>query len=124
MTAPALLDALAARGVVARVEAGDLKLRPARSLDAEMLAAVRANKADLMTLLTAPQAPGAPPSGLVHISVAIGEWYDGILCGDAYDPRQATAAAWRDFRRGDIDEAQRDFRLKYAESEVSHVATN
>ncbi len=58
MTAPALLDALAARGVVARgvvarAEGGQLKLSPARSLDAALLAEVRAHKAGLLALLMA-----------------------------------------------------------------------
>ncbi len=53
MSATALLNTLTSRGIVARVENGDLKLRPAHSLDVEMLAAVRAAKAELLTLLTA-----------------------------------------------------------------------
>jgi hypothetical protein len=40
--------------------------------------------------------------------------------GGAYDPGQATAAARREFRRGEITSAQRDFRLGYADGEVSH----
>jgi hypothetical protein len=83
MTAPALLDVLAARGVVARVDGGELKLKPARSLDAALLAEVRANKADLLTLLTA---SAAQPSGLVHVSVALREWMEAVYPREVYAP--------------------------------------
>lgn len=51
MTAPALLREIEACGVVARVESGVLKLRPASALDARVLAEAVARKPALIELL-------------------------------------------------------------------------
>jgi hypothetical protein len=104
MTAPALLDALAARGVVARVEDGDLKLRPACSLDAALLAEIRAAKAELLALLQAPGAPVTPchvddPMPLQDLKPSCSERTlyappsRSILCSAAYDPDAARTHA-------------------------------
>ena len=51
MSTAMLLHTLATRGVVVRIDGGDLKLSPARSLDAVILADVRHHKAELLSLL-------------------------------------------------------------------------
>ncbi len=54
MSAISLLQTLNARGVEARVEDGQLKLRPAHLLDTALLQEVRVAKAELLELLSPP----------------------------------------------------------------------
>jgi hypothetical protein len=110
MTAPVLLKELAARGVVAHADGDELVLRPARSLDAEMLAEVRAHKADLMALLTAPQAPVAPEP--------VPPPSHGILCRDVYTPSLAYDEADRLYARGEVTAEGRDALRDYADGKV------
>jgi hypothetical protein len=53
LTALELLHEIEARGVSLRLQLGELKLRPAASLDARVLAEVRAAKPELVELLRA-----------------------------------------------------------------------
>jgi hypothetical protein len=70
-----------------------------------------------------PQAPVAPASGaasgLVHISVAIREWQDGILCRDVYTPALAYDEADRLHARGEVTAKGRDGLRGYADGKVS-----
>ncbi len=104
MTPTVLLEALHSRGVSARVENGDLKLRPARSLDAETLGLVREHKAALLALLQ-------PPSPHEYSCAATDE---GFTPRSACDAGAMTAFAWREFKRGKINDRQRDALLRYA----------
>ena len=66
--AAALLDRLAVLGVSIRSDGGALRLAPLSLLPADLLAEVRAHKAALIALLTAPVAPkvSSAMQGVAH----------------------------------------------------------
>jgi hypothetical protein len=100
MTAPALLAALTARGVLLASNGDRIQFEaPAGVLTDSDRHELKRLKPEILALL---EKPCTPPA----------RTFDA---GAAYDPDQATAAAWRDFRRGKIDEATRDCRLGYAD---------
>lgn len=140
MTAPELLREIELRGVVARVEAGALKLRPAAALDARVLAEIRIAKPAIIALLrkreysqrsaaslfdeaAAPDAPElvqlAPASGASakhrqSSATAARRAARVFDAGAAYDATEAAAEAWRQFRAGEVTPDQREQLLAYA----------
>ena len=63
MTAAEVLAELTSRGVAVRADGGLVRMRPADRLDAELLAQVRARKAELLAMLT-------PPAELIPFDAA------------------------------------------------------
>lgn len=62
MTATALLARLDALGVSVKADGGVLRIRPASAIPADLLADLRAHKAELVELLTSPANGGMPAS--------------------------------------------------------------
>lgn len=109
MTAAALLETLQRRGISARVECGDLKLKPVAALDAALIASIRCNKSELLELLaleTASRETAATSSTRCEAREC--------LPGTLYDPARAFEEANRLHRLGRIDADQRDALRGYA----------
>jgi hypothetical protein len=103
MNAPVLLKELAARGVMAHADGAELVLRPARSLDAALLAEVRAAKPELLELLAT--TPTVPPKSFYPRA--------------AYDPAAATAHALSD---DSLTSAQQSALLRFADEAAQQEA--
>jgi hypothetical protein len=111
MTPAALLSSLESRGVAARIDGGELRLRPASALDARVLADVRAMKPQLVELLRARESAGREET---EPSASTREYSRSFDAGAAYDPSAAREEAWRAFRANEVTSAQRDALLWYA----------
>ncbi len=107
MSAAALLETLQARGISARVENGDLKLKPARVLDSALLDSLRCYKSELLELLQLETASHAAQSSTRCEPRE-------CLPRDLYEPARAYAYANRLHRLGRIDADQRDALRGYA----------
>ncbi len=99
MSAPALLDTLAARGVALDLDGDRLRVdAPAGELSDSDRAAIRANKGALIAL--------------VALRAAASE--RDFAAGAAYDPAAAKVEAERSYTAGEITLAQRNTLLAFA----------
>jgi hypothetical protein len=103
MSAATVLETLEARGAVVTVRADVLRIEPRAVIDEPLRAEIRANKSELLELLTTPEKPAASTCGAV---------FD---VGAAYDRTAAREFAHELFQRGAVDARQRDQLLIYAE---------
>ncbi len=102
MSAATVLETLAARGAVVTARGDVLRIVPRAVIDEPLRAEIRANKSELLELLTTPEKPAA--STCRSFSV-----------GAAYDRTDARKFAHELFQRGAVDARQRDQLLAYAE---------
>lgn len=105
MTAPTLLREIESRGVAARIDDGELKLRPASRLDSQVLAELRALKPEIIALLKQRE---YSQRAIEPTSTR------SFIAGELYNRQAATAEAWRAFDAGEVSAEQRDNLLAYA----------
>jgi hypothetical protein len=108
MTPAALLSSLESRGVAARIDGGELRLRPALGPDARVLAEVRAMKLPLMALLRERET-----REYSRAAATVAEKRD-FNAGAVFSRAEAEEYAHAAFARSEVTEAQRDALLWYA----------